>query len=43
MENKQKYESIGLYGVVWMLMRQNEGKVTKKLARLLTRFDPMFN
>lgn len=43
MENKTRYQSIRVFGVVWMLMRQDEGKVTKKLARLLTLFDPMFN
>lgn len=43
MENKTKYHSISWYGVVWMLMRQDEGIVTKRLARLLTTFDPMFN
>lgn len=43
MENKKKYDSVSLYGVVWMLLRQEEGPTTKKLARLLTTFDPMFN
>ena len=44
MENKTKYKNIlHLYSFYWVFMRAEEGSLTKRCARLLTAFDPMFN
>lgn len=42
MENKTKYELISLFGVIWTLMRQEEGPLAERCIKILTKVNPTF-
>lgn len=43
MENKTKYESIGLFGVSWVHMREEEGFLAGRCWRHMTSLTYLFN